>query len=263
MADGFIEKFSSLGVKLKVGGSDLGRKMSSNVMAVSGKMREFFQIPTQALKLVEDATGENLVAPDWSKNVDIADMINVEQVSRQDIARAIKKRLLLKSPKIQLLCFSLLETCVKNCDRMFCEVESEGILDEMVDAIEDCQTPAVVREKALKLIELWGESTEQLRYLPVFEETYKSLKSRGIRFPGRDDESLDPIFAPPLPVSYPQSNCDVLSRDSGDILARQRNTNRNPGHAQELLDVARNSAELLSTVLSSSPHNEALKEELT
>jgi hypothetical protein len=58
---------------------------------------------------------------------------------------------------------------------MFSEVASEKVLDEMVKMIDDRQTPIENREKALKLIEAWGESTEELRYLPIFEETYKVI----------------------------------------------------------------------------------------
>jgi hypothetical protein len=39
--------------------------------------------------------------------------------------------------------------------------------------IDDRQTAVENRDKALKLIEAWGESTEELRYLPIFEETLK------------------------------------------------------------------------------------------
>jgi hypothetical protein len=54
--------------------------------------------------------------------------------------------------------------------------------------VDDRTTSTENREKALKLIEAWGESTEELRYLPIFEETYKvslqgisprSLEDRG------------------------------------------------------------------------------------
>eukprot|EP00249_Psilotum_nudum_P007567 c20659_g1_i1 orf=396-1574(+) len=258
-----MEKFSAIGEKLKVGGSDLGRKMSAGMNTMSGKMREFFQVPTQADRLVEEATAENLQGPDWSKNIDICDMVNVEKISGQDIIRAIKKRLVLKSPKIQLLTLSLLETCVKNCEKMFSEVASERVLDEMVKTIDDPQTPTLVREKALKLIESWGESTEELRYLPVFEETYKSLKSRGIRFPGRDEESLAPIFTPPQSVSNAPTNRGSSDRNVGEAAGLQGDTRTSPEYTKEVFDIARNSVELLSTVLSSSPQQEALKEELT
>jgi hypothetical protein len=56
---------------------------------------------------------------------------------------------------------------------MFSEVASEKVLDEMVKMIDDPQTPTENLDKALKLIEAWGESTEELGYLPIFEQTYK------------------------------------------------------------------------------------------
>ncbi|XLR00161.1 hypothetical protein S83_066359, partial [Arachis hypogaea] len=74
-----------------------------------------------------------------------------------------------------------------------------------------------------------GESTIELHYLPVYEETYKSLKSRGIQFPGRHNESLAPIFS-----SF------------------------TPEQTKEAFDVARNNIELLSTVLSS-PQQDVLQ----
>jgi hypothetical protein len=155
---------------------------------VSDKMKELFQVATQADKLVEDATGEDMEGVDWEKNLEICDLVNAEKVSGQDAARAIKKRIMLKSIRVQYLALTLLETCVKNCEKMFSEVASEKVLDEMVKMVDDRTTSTENREKALKLIEAWGESTEELRYLPIFEETYKvslqgisprSLEDRG------------------------------------------------------------------------------------
>lgn len=174
------EKFSVFGEKLKVGGGELTRKMSNHMSTMSEKMKELFQVPTQADKLVEDATGENLSMADWEKNLEICDLVNTEKVSGQDTARAIKKRIMLKgSSQVQYLALMLLETCVKNCEKMFSEVASEKVLDEMVKMVDDRETVVENREKALKLIEAWGEATEELRYLPIFEETYKVRVSSG------------------------------------------------------------------------------------
>ncbi len=41
-----------------------GKKMSERITIVSGKMKELFQVSTQADKLVEEATAENLEGPD-------------------------------------------------------------------------------------------------------------------------------------------------------------------------------------------------------
>jgi hypothetical protein len=258
MGENFKERLSALSEKLKVGSTEVGKKMSERFTTVSGKMKELFQVSTQADKLVEEATAENLEGPDWGKSLAICDLVNTEKVSGQEAVRAIKKRMMLKSTRIQYLALTLLETCVKNCEKMFSEVASEKVLDEMVKMIDDRQTPIENREKALKLIEAWGESTEELRYLPIFEETYKSLKSRGIKFPGRDLESLAPIFTPPQSISRSstQGSGAPGSGESGGLAPI------NPEDAKEIFDVSRNSVELLSTVLTSSPKQEALQAEL-
>ncbi|KAL8458992.1 hypothetical protein ACS0TY_036460 [Phlomoides rotata] len=122
-------------------------------------------------------------------------------------------------PRVQYLTLVLLETFVKNCEKAFSEVAVERVLDEMVKLIDDPQTVVNNRNKALMLIESWGQSSNELRYLPVYEETFKSLKSRGIRF------SAEQI--------------------------------------KEAFNVAQNSTELLNTVLSSSPNEDVLKDDLT
>ncbi|KAJ8451382.1 hypothetical protein Cgig2_017773 [Carnegiea gigantea] len=252
MSDNLMDKVNALSERLK--NTEVGRKMTEGMSSVSFKVKEFFQGPNQADKIVEDATAETLEGPDWAMNLEICDMINHERVNSIELIRAIKKRIMLKSPRVQYLALMLLETIVKNCDKAFSEVASERVLDEMVKLIDDPQTVLNNRNKALLLIESWGESSNELRYLPVFEETYKSLKSRGIRFPGRDDESLAPIFTPPRSVSEAGTDASL----GHDIPVASFSAE----DAKEAFEVARNSIELLSTVLSSSPPQEVLQDDL-
>ncbi|KAF3324277.1 hypothetical protein FCM35_KLT11744 [Carex littledalei] len=100
-----------------------------------------------------------------------------------------------QQPRVQYLALVLLEACVKNCQRGFADVAADGVLDEMVQVVDDPETVVNVRNKVLVLIEAWGESGK-LCYLPVYEVIYMSLISRGIQFPRRDDESLAPVFTP-------------------------------------------------------------------
>ncbi|KVI07554.1 TOM1-like protein 1 [Cynara cardunculus var. scolymus] len=260
MSDNLMDKVNALGERLKIGGSEVGQKITAGMSSMSFKMKEFFQGPNEADNLVEEATAETLDEPDWATNLELCDMINHERISSIDMIRAIKKRIMLKNARIQYLTLVLLETVVKNCEKAFSEVAAERVLDEMVKIIDDPQTVVNNRNKALILIEAWGESTEELRYLPVYEETYKSLKSRGIRFPGRDTESLAPIFTPPRsippPESYPFPPQQQIPQE---IPIRSMSAEQ----TKEAFDVARNSLELLSTVLSSSPQQDALQDDLT
>ncbi|KAJ4953297.1 hypothetical protein NE237_030129 [Protea cynaroides] len=256
MSDNLMEKVSAFGERLKIGGAEVGRKMTAGMSSMSDKMKELFQGPNHTDKLVEDATAETLDEPDWATNLDICDMINHEKINSVELIRGIKKRIMLNNPRVQYFALVLLETCVKNCEKAFSEVAAERVLDEMVKLIDDPHTVVNNRNKALMLIEAWGESANELRYLPVYEETYKSLKSRGIRFPGRDDESLAPIFTPPRSVVESESNATLVHRGipTQNFSAEQ---------TKEAFDVARNSIELLSTVLSSSPQQDALEDDLT
>ncbi|KAM5557947.1 TOM1-like protein 1 [Rosa sericea] len=259
MSDNLMEKVSAFGERLKIEGSEVGRKMSASLSSVSFKVKELFQGPNQGDKIVEEATSEALDEPDWALNLEICDMINTERVNSVELIRGIKKRIMLKNPRVQYLSLVLLETVVKNCEKAFSEIAAERVLDEMVKLIDDPQTVVNNRNKALVLIEAWGESTGELRYLPVYEETYKSLRSRGIRFPGRDNESLAPIFTPPRSVSASELDAGLSQQIPVDIPVQSFT----PEQSKEAFDVARNSIELLSTVFSSSPQQDALQDDLT
>ena len=81
----------------------------------------------------------------------------------------------------------------------------------------------------------------------------QSLKSRGVRFPGRDNESLAPIFTPPRSVSEADVNLQQQVQHDIPVLSFT------PEQTKEAFDVARNGIELLSTVLSSSPQQDVLQ----
>lgn len=253
-----LDKVSAFGERLKIGGTEVGQKITAGMSSMSFKMKELFQGPNQADKLVEEATAETLDEPDWAMNLELCDMINHERINSVELIRGVKKRIMLKSPRIQYLGLVLLETIAKNCEKAFSEIAAERVLDEMVKLIDDPQAVVNNRNKALVLIEAWGESSSELRYLPVYEETYKSLRARGVRFPGRDHESLAPIFTPPRTVSASEPSVTLAQQIQHEIPR-----NFSAEQTKEAFDVARNSVELLTTVLSSSPQQDALQDDLT
>lgn len=76
-----------------------------------------------------------------------------------------------------------------------------------------------------------------------------------MRFPGRDNESLAPIFTPARSAAAPEPNTTLSQQLHHDIPV----LTFSPEQIKEAFDVARNSIELLSTVLSSSPQQDALQ----
>lgn len=253
------ERLKVGGERLKIGGAELGRK-------VSGKMKEILQGPTQEGKMVDEATSESLEEPNWGLNLRICNLLNSEEFDGTEVIRAIKKKISGNNPVSQRLSLDLLETCAMNCEKVFSEVASEKVLDEMVKMIDNPQTLYANRRRAMQLIEAWGKS-DDLVYLPVFRQTYMSVKDKKLpsRIPdgvnsastfssferGIDDQEAD------LPDNYPFPILDNQSADfgyhGGALSVEER---------KEFLVVTRNSIEILSSLLNADTEQKPVKDDL-
>lgn len=257
-------KLAELGERLKAGGAKMGRIVSGKVK----EMKEILQTPTPESTMVDEATLETLEEPNWGMNLRICTMINSEEFSGSEIVRAIKKKLSGKSVVSQRLSLDLLEDCTLNCEKVASEVASEKVLEEMVRLIDDPQTDNGNRVRAMQLIRAWGES-EDLAYLPVFRQTYMSLKERGTPPSVQEGNSLPVQYAvesfgqQPLspPDRYPLPDSGLHDADGS---AFPFNYQSLPGEEKkEFLVITRNSVELLSTILNSETEPKPLKEDLT
>ncbi|GAQ86256.1 Cytosolic sorting protein GGA2/TOM1 [Klebsormidium nitens] len=241
----------------KKAGTSGKKSFSDHLTLATTKMKDLFRTPTVAEKLVEDATADKLEGPDWAKSLAICDLVNAQKASGQEVTLAVKKRLAARDYRAQGLALVLLETLVKNCEGLFSDVAAAGVLDDLVALGRDGSNPNST--KALILIEAWGEATDELRYLPIFAETLASLRAEGVRFPGRDAESLAPIFTPAqsAPITTPPAPAPAgdgaPAEAPADVAAR----------SVAVFEVARNARELLDTVLTSSPAGDALQDEVT
>jgi len=157
-------KLAQLGERLKTGGAQMGRM-------VSGKVKEMLQAPTPESKMVDEATLETMEDPNWGINLRICAMINSDQFNGSEVVKAIKRKINHKNPLVQTLSLDLLEACAMNCDKVFSEIASEKLLDDLVRLIDNPQAHHSTRRRAFQLIRAWGDS-EDLAYLPVFRQTY-------------------------------------------------------------------------------------------
>lgn len=239
---------SSLGDRLKTSGAQMGR-------IVTAKMKEILTAPTPESKLVDDATSEHLEGPNWGLNLRICAMISSGDFNGTEVVKSIKRKLAGKSVVTQSLALELLETCTSNCDKVCSEVASEKLLDEMVSLIQDPKTDHGNRIKALGLIQAWGDS-EDLKYLPVFQHTLQNLKIKEMNQSSME-ESSHPLHIQETiatPERHPPSDLGLNVVDSNAQTLQEK---------KEILEIARNSHEILSSILNSPTGQQTIKDDLT
>lgn len=193
-------------------------------------------------------------------------MINTEEISGTEVVKSIKKKLTSKNVGTQRLCLELLETLSSNCEKVFSEVASEKVLEEMVKVIGDSKTDDEVARRGFEMVRAWGQN-DDLMYLPVFHQTYMALKARGILSGGVQAGDVQPeqytlesyigneqMTSPPGQYPIPNAN-DQTSQYNFSSLSLEDN--------KEFLVVTRNSLDLLSSILDSGAEPALVKEDLT
>lgn len=260
---------ASIGERLKAGGTQVGRTISLKVK----EMKDLLQTPTPESRIVDQSTSPTLESPDWGLNLRICSLINAEELSGAEIVKAIKKKINNAGngdAKTLRLALELLEACAMNCEKVFSEIASEKLVEDMVvKLIENPQADRECQVRAMELIRAWGE-TEDLSYLPVFRQTYENLKRRSMSAQVEDGEyppvqySLESYIgehavSPPESYPVPASEANVASDATlpynyGSLSTEQK---------KEFLEITKNSVEVLSSLLSSEADPKAIEDDLT
>ncbi|KAL7151585.1 hypothetical protein ABFS83_04G041500 [Erythranthe nasuta] len=261
---------SSIGEMIKTSGAQMGRTISS-------KMKEILAAPTPESKIVDEATAETLAEPNWGLNLRICAMISRGEYDSAEIVRAIKRKLVAggRNPATQGLSLDLLEACTSNCEKVFSEVASEKVLDDMVKLIEDSRTDHGNRVRAMQLIRSWGESTD-LQYLPVFRQTYMYLSTKEI--PRAEEEENYPavhynlesylgqqqLMSPPDRYPVPNTSTTTTGQNQEENVSTFVSYGFDSIEEKtEHLAVARNSLDILTSILNSDTEPKPLKDDLT
>ncbi|KAL2624178.1 hypothetical protein R1flu_008423 [Riccia fluitans] len=151
-----------------------------------------------AAALVDKATSDLLIGPDWAMNLDICDVINGDPGQAKDVVKAVKKRLGNKNPRVQLLALTVLETLIKNCGEVVHQqVAEKDVLHEMAKIVKK-KSDMQVRDKILALLDSWQEAFGGSRgKYHQYYLAYDELRRAGVEYPDRAPESSVPIFTPP------------------------------------------------------------------
>ncbi|KDO58721.1 hypothetical protein CISIN_1g0143901mg [Citrus sinensis] len=217
-----------------------------------------------ATELVNSATSEKLADVDWTKNIEICELVARDQRHAKDVIKAIKKRLGSKNTNVQLYAVMLLEMLMNNIgDHIHKLVIDTGILPILVKIVKK-KSDLPVRERIFLLLDatqtsLGGASGK----FPQYYTAYYELVSAGVQFPQRPRT---------IPSSHPSSDANkkvtlngelASSRNEGVTLAQQPEPQIVP--ESSIIQKASNALEVLKDVLDAvgTQNPEGAKDEFT
>jgi len=160
-------------------------------------IESLFDTFTPLQKAINDATDQQLQSPRWELNLSIVDAINAGDPKRcQTGIKQIFRRLGCRGQNIVFLALVLLEACMKNCTFNFHLGVGKKDRMRLIVNLANGKKGHKIQNKALDLISQWGLAFKHMEdILPIFTQTYTSLKAEGARFP--QNELISPVFTPP------------------------------------------------------------------
>ncbi|CAA0833877.1 ENTH/VHS/GAT family protein [Striga hermonthica] len=146
-----------------------------------------------ASDLVSSATSEKLTEMDWTKNIEICEIVARDHGQAKDIVKAIKKRLGSKSSNTQLFAVMLLEMLINNIgDPVHKQVIDAGVLPILVKIVKK-KSDLPVREKIFLLLDAAQTSVGGASgRFPQYYSAYYELVNAGVQFPQRPHDVPNP-----------------------------------------------------------------------
>ncbi|ESW09805.1 hypothetical protein PHAVU_009G157500 [Phaseolus vulgaris] len=200
-----------------------------------------------AAELVNGATSEKLAETDWTKNIEICELVAHDRRQARDVVKAIKKRLGSKHPDTQLYAVLLLEMLMNNIGEHIHElVIDTGIIPILVKIVKK-KSDLAVRERIFLLLDatqtsLGGASGK----FPQYYNAYYELVSAGVQFSQRDQ-----VVQSDHPSSQPNRTSNVPNREQAaprhEAVSQQAESQTVP--ESSIIQKASNALEVLKEVL--------------
>ncbi|PIN17973.1 hypothetical protein CDL12_09357 [Handroanthus impetiginosus] len=215
-----------------------------------------------AADLVSSATSDKLSEMDWTKNIEICELVAHDHRQAKDVVKAIKKRLGSKNSNTQLFAVMLLEMLMNNIgEPVHKQVIDTGLLSVLVKIVKK-KSDLPVREKIFLLLDAAQTSVGGASgKFPQYYSAYYELVSAGVQFPQRPNN---------IPKPHSTSNVNKNSPPEKESTAPQSERNVPQPQTQNvsdssILQKAGTALEVLRDVLNAidTQHPEGAKDEFT
>lgn len=164
-----------------------------------------------ATELVNAATSDKLTEMDWTKSIEICELVARDHRQARDVIKAIKKRLGSKSKDTQLFSVMLLEVLMNNIgEPIHTQVIDNGIIPVLVKLVKKKSTSDLpVREKIFLLLDATQTSVGGASgKFPQYYSAYYDLVSSGVQFTQRPEV---------LPINHSTSDSSKSNSSNGEL----------------------------------------------
>ncbi|GLH09645.1 Hepatocyte growth factor-regulated tyrosine kinase substrate [Gryllus bimaculatus] len=134
-------------------------------------------------KLLEKATSNLRLEPDWPTIMQICDLIRQGDVQPKYALGAVKKKLYNANPHSAMFGLLVLESCVKNCGHLIHdEVGTKQYMEQLRELVKTTSHDNV-KAKVLELIQAWAYAFRNSPKYRAVQDTLNIMKTEGYKFP--------------------------------------------------------------------------------
>jgi len=134
-------------------------------------------------RLLEKATSQLLLEPDWTSIMMICDSIRQGDTNPKYAVTATKKKFYHSNPHVALYALQVMESCVKNCGVLVHEeIATKAFMEELRDLVKQ-STDENIKTKVLELLQTWGMAFRSSPKYRIVTDTLNLMKAEGWKFP--------------------------------------------------------------------------------
>ncbi|CAL8124153.1 unnamed protein product [Orchesella dallaii] len=134
-------------------------------------------------KLLEKATSNLLLEPEWASIIQICDLIRQKDCQPKYAMGQIKKKIQAPNPHVGFYGLQVLESVVKNCGSpIHEEIATKTFMEELMKLAKTSQHDNI-REKVLELIQCWAHAFRKIPSYRAVQDVLNIMKAEGAKFP--------------------------------------------------------------------------------
>eukprot|EP01132_Coremiostelium_polycephalum_P005909 gene5909-7358_t len=174
------------------------------------------------VELVDKATSDYLVQMDWGTCLQLCDILNNDHQHARTVVKQIIKRFKEKS-RVILLALELSDSLIQNCECTHVFFGERTYQTELAKLVMNKKSKESVKDKALELIDSWGNAFQQRHDIPGFYENYSFIRTSGYKFPPRRPDAPILNFNQPRDRRIQQQQQQQPQYQNGGAYHHQQN----------------------------------------